>query len=138
MLFTDLVQQIFPKREKNQTMDKIDSHFKFLNPSWSIDAILPMVVAIEKEQISSNSIKLNQMGSNWIKRDQIGSSRIKSDETGSNLFWLIFRYPVGWKKKNCIKLGLIDLPKFGGGGLSPNPALPYPFSCYLWLLGNLA
>ena len=34
------------KRKKNQTMDKIDSHFKFLNPSWSIDAILPMVVSI--------------------------------------------------------------------------------------------
>ena len=51
-------------------------------------------------------IKLDQIGSNWIKRDQIGSSRIKSDETGLNQFLLIFRYQIGQKKKNWIKLVL--------------------------------
>ena len=56
------------------------------------------------KQISSNQIELNQIGSNWIKRDQIGSSRIKSDETGLNQFLLIFRYQIGQKKKNWIKL----------------------------------
>jgi hypothetical protein len=30
-------------------------------------------------------------------------------------------YTIGWKKKNWIKLGLIDLPKFGVG--APTPAI---------------
>ena len=32
------------------------------------------------------------------------------------------------KYKNWVKLELIDLPKFGGGGLSPTPALSYALS----------
>ena len=32
------------------------------------------------------------------------------------------------KYKNWVKLELIDLPKFGGGGLSPTPALSFALS----------
>ena len=90
---------------------------------------------IKLNQIGLNRIKQNLIGSNWIKRAQTGSSRIKSDQTGSNEFLSIFKYPIGWRKPNWIKLGLTDLAKTWGWGLVP---CPYPLFCYLWILGNLS
>ena len=117
-------------------------------------------------QIGSKKIKMdgidcfcsNQI--NWFKLDKknqgkIGSFTIKSDKTGSDKFLLIFWYPIGWKNKTWIKLGLIDsshwfldiqlgekwkLDKITVNwsmGAGPSPLL-YPLPCYLWFLKNLA
>ena len=58
--------------------------------------------------------KLDQTRSNGNKSDGIEPklNEINFDQIGSSR----------------IKLGLIDLPKFGGGGLSPTPALSYALS----------
>ena len=40
--------------------------------------------------------------------------------------------PIGWKNRNWIKLGFIDLPKFAGGGLSPIPAISFCLAFDYW------
>ena len=102
-------------------------------------------------QIGLNQINLDQIGSNWIKlyiigfneinwtkldqtgskREQIGSNQLKLDQIWSP--WFSKKKNLGGKLtiKSCtlwsnwIKLELIDLPKFEGGGLSPTPAISF-------------
>ena len=103
--------------------------WKYQLKKWKLWLVIKLISTGKGKQISSNWIELNLIKSNWIKRDQIGTSRIKSDETGSNQMKLVqissyWFLDIQLDKKNWIKLGLIDLPKFGGGP-PPLPVLSF-------------
>jgi hypothetical protein len=63
------------------------------------------MILLDLPKFRSDTKRMFQIRSSWIKVVQIGSKKIK----------------------NWIKLGFIDLPKFGSGGLAGACSLPYPF-----------
>ena len=115
ILFWIRLDQICPKWIKLDQIgsnwikkDQNGSGWLFGSNQFKLDQIRS--TQIKFDQIGSNWFKLNQKRSRWIrliiwfKSDKISPNWFKLAQIGLNCFWLIFRYPVGWKKKNRIKL----------------------------------